>query len=227
MKCEQMHPLMMDFLYDEISVEDKKILQAHLVKCDKCSQELASLKSTSNILQKWEDIEPDFNLIMVDKKVNWWEKAKLRFREIFPRPIKIGYRFALGFVGLFLLLALANTRISYQQGNFNLTFGIFSRPSPVEEDDIYDARMKKLVESLRNENYYLMKSLIEQSEERQRKEWQASLIQFERNLEQQRINDFNLIGSGLLDIERNTSKKLQRTENSLNEMLKFISAPQK
>jgi len=227
MKCDTIHPLIIDFLYDEITEENKKILQLHLKKCAKCREEVESLKSTSNILQKWEDVEPTFNLVMVTEKVSWTNNLKEQFQKLFPKPKKIAFGFAYGFIGIFLLLALANTEISYQQGNFKMSMGLFSKQSGQEQVEANAMLTNQLVEKLQQENYYLMKTMMEQSEARQQKQWQSSLVQFNQNLEQQRIQDLRLIGSGLNNFEKNTYKKIERIDNSLYELFRPVNAQRK
>jgi len=228
MKCDTIHPLIIDFLYDEITEENKKILQLHLSKCEKCCEEVESLKSTSNILRKWEDVEPDYSLVMVTEKISWVDSLKEHLQKLFPKPKKIAFGFAYGLVAIFLLLALANTEISYQQGNFKMSMALFSKQSgqknPIAINEILT---NQLVEKLQQENYYLIKTMIEQSEARQQKQWQSSLVQFNRNLEQQRIQDLNLIGSGLNNFEKNTYKKLERIDNSLYELFQPVNAQRK
>jgi len=227
MKCDQIHPLIIDFIYDEISEENKKILHSHLINCIECHEEIEFLKSTSKILQKWEDVEPDFNLVMVTENASWLDSIKERLRKFLPQPKKLGFGLAYGVAGIFLLLALANTEISYQPGYFRLRFGLFSNQAPPAQNETTLAVSNQLVDKLRQENYYLMKTLIEQSEARQRKEWQSSLVKFNQNLELRRVQDLNLIGSGLNDIEQNTYKKLQRIDNSLNELFRPVNSQQK
>ena len=227
MKCDNIHPLIIDFLYDEISEENKKILQIHLKKCDNCRKEVESLKNTSKILQRWEDVEPDFNLVMVTEKVGWIENIKERLQKFLPKSRKIGYGLAYGFIGIFLLLALANTEISYQQGNFKMRMALFSKQSKQNQNKANEILSNQFVEKLQQENYYLMKTMIEQSEARQRKQWQSSLVQFNQNLEQKRIQDLNLIGSGLSDFEKNTYKRIQRIDNSLYELIQPVNSQQK
>jgi hypothetical protein len=227
MKCETIHPLIIDFLYDEITEENKKILQLHLNKCDKCREEVESLKSTSNILQKWEEVEPEFNLIMVTDKVSWLDGLKEQWHKLFPKPKKMAFGFAYGLVGIFFLLALANTEISYQQGNFKMSMGLFSKKSGQNQVAAKKIFTNKIIEKLQQENFYLTKTLIEQSEARQRKELQSSLVQFNQNLEQRRIQDLNLIGSGLNNFEKNTYKKLERIDNSLIELFQPVNAQRK
>ena len=147
MKCDQIHLLIIDYLYNEISDEDNRILQSHLANCDNCRQELAALKGTSNILQKWEDVEPDFNLVMVTQKVNWFENVKEKFRKLFPKPKKAGFAFAYGFVGVFLLMAVSNTEISYQQGNFNMKMALFSKGSTSAQNQLTAQQTEALIES--------------------------------------------------------------------------------
>ena len=227
MKCDNIHPLIIDFLYDEISEENKKILQSHLKQCKKCREEVKSLKNTSKILQKWEDVEPDFNLVMVTEKVGRIENIKERFQKLLPKSRKIRYGLAYGFVGIFLLLALANTEISYQQGNFKIRMALFSKQSEQNQNKANEILSNQFIEKLQQDNYYLMKTMIEQSEARQRKQWQSSLVQFNQNLEQKRIQDLNLIGSGLSDFEKNTYKKIQRIDNSLYELIRPVNSQRK
>ena len=227
MKCDQVHPLIIDFIYEEISDQNKEILQAHLIKCSKCRQQVESLKNTSKILQQWEEVEPDFNLVLVTEKVSWSDSIKEKLRKFLPRSKKLSLGLAYGVVGILLLLALTNTEISYQSGNFKLSFRLFTKePPPIQNENKATAN-NQVLEELRQENYYLIKRLIEQSEARQRKEWQTSLVQLNHNFEQRRIQDLNLIGLGLNDIEQNTYKKLQRLDNSLNELFRPVNAQPK
>ena len=227
MKCDNIHPLILDFLYEEINEENKKILQLHLNECDKCREQVESLKNTSKILQQWEDVEPDFNLVLMTEKVTRLENLKRALKNFLQERRKSVFGLAYGFVAVFLLLALANTEISYQQGNFKMSMGLFSKPSDLNQNEAKQIITNQLVEKLQQENYYLMKTMIEQSEARQRKQLQSSLVQLNKDLEQRRIKDLNLIGSGLNNFERNTYKKIERIDNSLYELFRPVNSQQK
>jgi hypothetical protein len=225
MKCEQIQSLVMDFLYDEISEEDREIFIAHLSQCESCQKELESLKNTSHFLQQWEDIDPDFNVVMVTKKVSWLSLIKERWVQLLPKPKQIVYGLAYVAVGIFLILAIANTEISYRQGEFKMSMGLFSRPSSQEKAD--NLLNQEFVEQLHQENYYLMNSLIDQSEARQRKEMAATILRLRQDFERQRVEDLNLVGFGLDNVERNTYRQIKRTDNSLNELIQLISTQKK
>jgi hypothetical protein len=89
------------------------------------------------------------------------------------------------------------------------------------------AQTEALIKKIQQENYYLTQSLIAQSEARLRNEWVASLTELNKTYEQQRLKDLQLIGSGLVNLERNTFQRIKNTNNSINELLRYISAPQK
>ncbi|NOZ61077.1 MAG: hypothetical protein GXO74_05305 [Calditrichaeota bacterium] len=227
MKCEEVRPLLIDLLYDEISDENKRRVRSHLETCQECREEFASLKSTSNILQKWEDVDPEFKLVLVNESVTWIERAKQFFGKILPGPAIAARRFGYGLAAAFLLLAIANTEISYQQGNFHMRLSLFSGTKQSEPAALTTAQTEALIKKMRQENYYLTQSLISQSEARLRNDWATSLTQLNKTYEQQRLKDLQLVGSGLVNLQRNTYQKIKRTDSSINELLRYISAPQK
>lgn len=219
MNCNDLKPLFMDYLYDEISEDDRKQLLAHLAQCRSCQAEFDALKKTSSVLQKWEDIDPDFNVIMVAEKVLWWSQLKNYITNAIPRPKKIALGLVYATVGFLLVLSIANTQISYRQGEFKMSMGLFSKPAP--QDDVLTT---EVVKKLQEENYYLMSTLLQQSEARQRKEIAATVLQLQQNFERQRVEDLNLVGYGLNNIEQNTNRQIQQTGRSLNEIIQLINA---
>lgn len=225
MKCNEIKPLFMDFVYDEISEQDRAVFEAHLSQCDTCQKELEALQKTSNILQQWEDVDPDFNVVMVSEKVSWVSVLKQRVSQIFPRPKRLIYGFAYGAVALFLLLAIANTEISYRQGEFKISMGLFSKPQSQEQPE--NILTQEFLDQWRKENYYVISSLIEQSEQRQRKERTTDILQLRQEFARQRIEDLNLVGLGLDNIEQNTFRQLKRTDNNLNELIQLINTQMK
>ena len=221
MKCNEIKPLLMDFVYNEITEEDRHLFEAHLSQCDSCQKELEALQKTSNILQQWEDVDPDFNVVMVSEKVSWSSLVKQRLSQLFPSHKKLVYGFVYATIGIFLLLAVVNTEISYKQGEFKMNMGLFSKPASQEQHE--NLLTQEFLDQWRKENYYLMSSLIQQSEQKQRKERTADFLQLRQDLAQQRIEDLNLVGLGLDNIEQTTSRQLMRTDNNLNELIQLIN----
>ena len=225
MKCNDLKPLFMDFIYDEISDKDRSLFVAHLAECESCQRELESLKQTSHILQQWEEVDLDFNVVMVTEKASWLSRLKDGVKRFLPKQKKLAYGLAYAAVAAILLLTIANTEISYRQGEFNMSMGLFSKPSPQQNTDSY--LTKEFIEQLQKENYYLVSTLLEQSETKQRKEMASAILQLRQDFETKRIEDLNLVGVGLNSVEENTVRQLRRTDNSLNEIIRYINAQRK
>ena len=225
MKCSDLKPLFMDYIYDEISDKDRSLFLTHLSQCQSCQKELAALKQTSNILQRWEDIDPDFNIVMQMEKVSWFSKMKEGLASLFPTHKRFVYGFASVTVGIFLLLAIANTEISYRKGEFKMSLGLFSKPSARTTVD--DALTQQIIQKLQQENFYLTSSLIQQSEDRQRKELASNILKLKQDFEHQRVEDLNMVGFGLDNIEKNTFRKIESTDKSINEIIRLINAQSK
>lgn len=222
MKCNDLKPLFMDYLYDEISEDDRRLLQKHLAECRSCQKEFDALQKTSNILQHWDDIDPDFNVVMVAQQESWLTRVKNSMTKLLLQPKKIAIGFGYAAVGLVLVLALAHTQISYRQGEFNMSMGLFSRPASQTSQD--DVLTKQLVEKLQQENYYLMSTLLQQTEARQQKAIATAVLQLRQDFERKRVEDLNMVGYGLNNLEQNTSRQIQQTGRSLNELIQLINA---
>jgi hypothetical protein len=102
-----------------------------------------------------------------------------------------------------------------------MSMGLFSRPPSLQKSE--NILTQEFLDQWRNENYYLMSSLIQQSEQRQRKERTSNILQLRQELARQRIEDLNLVGLGLDNIEQNTVRQLKRTDNNLNELIQLIN----
>ncbi len=225
MKCSDLKPLLMDYCYDEISNEDRSLFLAHLAECQSCQQELEALKRTSSILQCWENVDPDFNVVLVTEKAPWFGQLKERLAHIIPKPKKVAFGLAAFALGIFVFLAIANTEISYRQGEFKMSMGLFSKSSEQAADN--NLLTQQFIEKLQQENYYLTNSLIQQSELRQRKELAANILKLKQDFERRRVEDLNLVGFGLDNIEKKTYRQIERTDKSLNEIIQLINAQPK
>lgn len=214
MKCEQIRAVMMDYLYDELSNKDCEAFITHLDQCDECRKEVESLKTTSGILQQWEDVEHDIRLIVVKEKTFSFDKFKEFLNNHLLKPKKLALGFAGAFSVVFLFLALANTEISMNNGNFNMRMGFFDRHEKQVNTGI--ANSSQLVEDLVRENFLLTRSLIEQSEARQQQELAFVLSSFKKGVDLQRYQDLKLIQYGLKDFQKNTYLQFREIDNTLN-----------
>lgn len=220
MKCNDIKLLLMDFLYDEISDEDKKIVKNHLSHCTVCQKELKSLKQTSTTLQQWEDVDPKLNLVFVSEIKSTWSIIK---EKLSVSHKKFAYGFAIGFALILIFLSFANTEISYNNGNFSLKMSIMPRKTEQQNDTMNN----ELIAQLQQQNIQLMNKLIQHSEDRQRQQIMNTLAQFYHDLENRRATELRLVGAGLDEIEKNIYSKLERrTNNQFSNLIRYIDAKQ-
>ena len=222
MKCDDTKLLLMDLMYEEISEENEAMLRKHLSDCVSCREEFESLKNTSGILQKWEDVDPKLNLIFVSDKKSVFSALKEKFSFA---PKKLAYGFTLGFVTIILLFSLANTEISYKDGDFTLKMGIFKNTT--EQPQLSPEIRQALMEQVRKQNVQLLNQMIQQSEQRQRQELAATLAEFSREFNYQRTNDLKLVGAGLNEIEQKLYLQLEKqTNDRFNNLIRYINQNQ-
>lgn len=220
MKCSDIKLMLMDFLYGEISDEDKALLQDHLAQCSICHDEVEALQHTSKMLQHWEDVDPRLNLVFVHESQSVWSRL-IQWLPISSK--KLAYGLAIGFAIVIMLLSIANIDLSYREGHFSLKMGLLPRkeiqPTSTPNDE--------LIAQIQQQNLQLMTTLIQQSEERQRKQVIATLTEFSRDIENRRTADLRLVGAGLDEIEKSVYTKLQKqTNNQLNNLIRYINTQQ-
>jgi hypothetical protein len=218
MNCEQIRTLMMDYLYDELSKEDHETFNAHLDQCRECREEMESLKTTSGILQQWKGVESEIRVIAVKERSFTFAKFKEFLNDGFFRPKKLAIGFACAFSAIFLFLALANTEISISNGNFKMRMSLFDGSEQLAHSGI--ANSSQAVEELLRENLQLTRSLIEQSEARQRQELAYVLSSFKEDIDLQRYQDLSLIKYGLKELQKNTYQKMEQIDSTLTEFVR-------
>jgi len=221
MKCDDIKILLMDILYEEADENDIARVKDHMKSCDSCRAEFEALKETSAVLQKWEDVDPEMNMVFVREQNSFWANLRERFR---VSPARLGYGFAIGAAALFLMLALTNTEIRYDQGNFTMRFGIMkNNDSPEAVSTMNQAVLSRLQE----QNIQLISRMIEQSEQRQRQQLISALNQFSNNYQDVRSSDLKSVGTSLDEIERELYRRLEkRTNEQYNDLIRQINFQQ-
>lgn len=212
MKCKEVQSLTMDFLYNEISEEDRVDFELHLSRCEECRKEVESLRMTSGILRQWEDEKPVTDIAPVRNnnfRFSRFIGSIINSLHISPRAAA---GLAYGLIGIFLLLAVSNTEITLKNGDFSLSMGLFPRPVRQEARD--DSYLIEKVDQLLNENIRLTGSLLEQSEKKQRRELAYLVSAVKEELERRRYQDMKLVGYGLNSIQENTNRQIRRIQQA-------------
>lgn len=222
MKCDDTKLLLVDFLYDEIALEDVKRLREHLDICAACRNEYEALRRTSVTLRAWPDEQPAQNLVIVEPRLSWREAVK---RVLSPEhaPIwgRLGFGLGVAAITVLVISALFNMEINYQNGQFTYRAGLTPR-SVVE---LTEEAKSQLVAELQRENREMISRLVQASYEQQRQELDRTLVGLATDLHRQRQNDLQLVGRSFEEIRQSTDSQLQQTNRMIDQLIRVNAPP--
>lgn len=215
MKCNVTNEQLMGFLFAESDDQEKRKLTQHLKKCERCSSEIEELQQTVDIMAKWPAIQPSEELSLSPEKL----QPRRRIREALSlpggisRPIKWGMRLAVAAVILVLLLTRVELR--YGSGQFVLSIG-----NPAGAEQIPPTSLAVAIKDAQEQNYYLTRQLIQESEARQRELLLTGLENLSDKIDNRRLSDLKYVGESLDIIHRNNEYNFDRTNTLLQGLVR-------
>ncbi len=221
MTCDDAKALMMGYLYGEMEEGEEEKFTRHLSACKACSEELAGLRQTSRVLRVWQDVEPDLRLRFVEepRQPRW---AWLPRWDSFPRWATVSMALA---AAALVLMALANLEVSYRDGAFDLRASLLPRPvqvaTPADTLDTSRYVTRDMLARVQEQNYRLMRRLVEASESKQVEYVNTALSRFASEIEAQRRRDLRLVDRGLEAVQFTTQRQFQKTHQILGDLIRL------
>jgi hypothetical protein len=120
--------LIVGYVYDELSREDRAALEAHMAGCAACRTDLAELRATRGYLASWKPPEPDLGFRVIG--------GAAAPAPALPRPNRFAPAFAYAAAAVLVLAAaaaIANVEISYGPGGATVRTGWSARPAPADQ----------------------------------------------------------------------------------------------
>jgi len=215
MKCEDYQNLIIEELYDEITPGDRKKLKSHLRVCPDCTARLEALRSTSQTLKKWPDVDPKLNLTFIPEKrlsANGWLK-------------RFGFKqFAYGFAGacaaVLLILAIGNTRISYQNGDFEFQASLRPVQTALPSENYLT---KADLEQFKQENYTTIGQIITENNERERIRQALVLSDLYNEMETKRQTDLVAVSQTLQQVNYGNEERFDQTNQALSALIQYVN----
>ncbi len=220
MDCDEVRGYLLDFLYNELSDEQRMEVEEHLAYCEACLKEKASLGKTMEVLKNWKDVEPKTDLIFVDQKSPLKERISGGLSWL-PRPAVRTVGIAAFVVMAFLtILSALHTEWRVENGSLSVKMSLFGPKQPehmiveTPEGEIYlmagqremDERYIGQLQAMA----YVMESVIYASEQRQRRSFLLALGQVFEELQRQNQGDKEVIQWRLDNLENHVIE-LKRT----------------
>ncbi|MEK6406045.1 MAG: zf-HC2 domain-containing protein [Acidobacteriota bacterium] len=181
-----MHEALVSYLYDEVTPEESRFVQAHLTECADCKQELHSFERVRGMLQQWQ--LDDLPVVRVVAERPSGERSMLGLlKELFSlTPV---WAKALGAVAMaMLVLAVVGTDVSVGRDGFSFHADLLRRDGPARPGNVVDGQNAGSlyganIEQVRAEVRTLVNQLMAESERQQREEIKTQLVSLESQLQ--------------------------------------------
>jgi putative zinc finger protein len=201
-----MHEAMVSYLYGEATADETREVQAHLAKCDACSQELESFERVRGMLQQWQlDDLPVVRVITEGPRPS----VIGLLRELFSiMPI---WSKAIGALATAVfVLAVMGTRVSFGGGQFSLDFDLLRRQPPSASKTATSVAPN--VDVLREQIRAYAQQLIVESESKHNEATSSQLSSLETQIKSMRAADLAKLASRIEEHQQ----RLQTIERDID-----------
>lgn len=217
MKKETARFLLMDYLYDEISDDDRRRLEAYLSEHPEMKQELNQLGETRNLLQQMPETQPNQQMVMVGTGERSFGQWLREAGNLLPQTV-VGRTLLAAAAGLLLFIIIGSVskmNLTVNESGFNLSMGYEVQ----EQTGLTEAQAAELIDQIRTENATMMARYAESIQQ----EHQVQLQQVVRYFNQQRLNDLELIDQNLEQIHQANNYQWLQTNDVLGDLIQNVS----
>jgi len=218
MRCDEMPEKLVSLLYGELDKKEADTVRSHMKTCGGCKEVFQEMKSTQNLLVKWEDAPPKTHFVFVSQPAGRLETWKEKIGQ-FSRSRGLALGIPLLTVICLAFLSISKFQIHHKNGELQLGFGI-------EKSTLNEDQNKLLVDALKQiqtETLTLVSGMIQDSEEHQRRENTLILTQFARDLETRRQTDLRMMGQGLQGLQLVTEDRYIKTRSVIDDLVRMAS----
>ncbi|HKK45587.1 MAG TPA: hypothetical protein VJ964_08700 [Balneolaceae bacterium] len=209
--------LFMDYLYNEISEEEKLNLESYLEDHPKLKNELDQLRKTRSLLQKMPEVDPAKKLLVMEPRKRsfsqWWHEAG----NLLPRSFfgKASFAVAACLILLLIVGSLTKFHIETSSNGIAISMGY----SPTVNNGISAQQASALVKQIHRENAAMLSKYARQIDQ-QNKEQLKQVVNY---FDQKRMQDLQLVDQTLDELQQNTNYKLHQTNQYLGQVLQTVS----
>lgn len=209
--------LFMDYLYEEITSEDKQRLEAYLKEHPDLQKELDKLQQTRSLLRQMPEEQPSQKLLMMEPRKRtfsqWWQEVRYLLPQSFLG--KTGFAVAAGLMLLMVIGSVAKVHVETTDAGYSLSLGY----QPVINEGLSVQQTEALIDQIRRENAAMLADYAG-SLNRQNEQQMRQVVQY---FEQQRMNDLQLIDQNLTQLQQVNSYRWQQANRYLGEVLQNVS----
>jgi len=215
MKCNEIKNKMMDFLFNELTEDENKLIKTHLKSCKGCNTELENFNSTVKVMEKWPEIEPEEKMVFVTPKTGLMENVKKLFQSESKRSGVLRWTGRLAVAAIIFAVLILRSEVSYYEGQFSLTIGANHETTlPTTSPEMVNA-----INKLQEEIYYTQQMLAE-SNKQNRELVLTGVGQLARKMDNQRVEDLGFFGQNIQRLEKSNLYNIRQ----MGDFIKTVTA---
>ena len=240
--------LLIAYLFDEATEEQRRTIEEHLGSCEKCRQTLAELKGTVSTLQAWKDEELPRQVVLLPSRKD---------------PARSGFKAPMWLRGLgwaaaaaVAVLVISQGSIRYTEGSLTVSFGRSDEPevmagteegrstkTPTEvalstsdsssstprRTDLLPPNQAQFayaslsdLDTAQQQSMSYVEQLVRASEQRRAEEWRQSIEYLLTSANEQRRRDLNEILMRIDAVGAGALGEIQMTNFGLDELANSV-----
>jgi anti-sigma factor RsiW len=242
------------YLYDEVDTATRAGIEAHLASCPRCAAEARALGDVRLELSQWAPPDAELGFAVVRKSAGPTEQPSAhvlrpaRWWQTVPAWAQV----AAAILVLAAGASIANIQVRSNADGFVVTTGwmapqsqIAPATAPAASDQEWRSAFASLEQQLRSEirssrepdavrvaappadeaTIRRVRQLLEASEQRQQRELALRFTQLAREMDMQRVSDFQRIRSGFGAFDEQMFRQ-QQMLNNINNVIRISGTPQ-
>jgi anti-sigma factor RsiW len=231
------------YLYGEGEPGERSAIEAHLKHCPVCAAEIEALGSTRTLLAAWAPPEADLGLRIVSeprsnvlRPPQWWQQPMPAWAQVAAAVLIFATGLSLGVIGR---SADEPQAAPVAQAPAPAPALAAANPVTVSQADLaaLEQRLRAEMSQLRpvvtrgasaSDGQLLaqVRTLIDESEQRQRRELALRTAEVVRDVDAQRQFDFARVQRALGQFEGQAGAEFQRQRRDLNNLIRVSQRPQ-
>jgi anti-sigma factor RsiW len=237
------HAALVSYLYGEGEPGERGAIEAHLDHCPACAAEVEALGSTRMLLAAWTPPESDLGFRIVSESRSnvlrprqWWRQPMPAWAQAAAAALIFATGLSLGIISR---NADEGEPVRVAQAPAPVTAAAALTPVGVSQDDLaaLEQRLRAEMSQIRavaapassapdGQVLAQVRTLIDESEQRQRRELALRTAEVVRDVDAQRQFDFARVQRALGQFEGQAGAEFQRQRRDLNNLIRVSQRPQ-
>ena len=214
---------LIDYLYDELSADEKSDMERLIAEDSELKKELKEMEQTRNLLHFVPEEKQQKPLVFLplenQNSLQTAEPSKRGFAGMPPAAVT-----ALSIAASILIIlfgsSLAGLQVTSSSEGFSVGFGeIAAVPEEDERIRVTDEDLMQLAEQIRTENSLLISAMMDDLQDQQREQLQEAIQVLNTYYVQQRQEDLNIIADGMNQLQVETAYKFLQTDETIENII--------